>query len=685
MITPPLMEVPLLDCIQNKPDVEAPLRQLRRERLQDRGGDVYISPRAKASLRATEDFDLTTKVQEFLASDRKVFLLLGDSGAGKSTFNRALEINLWENYDKISGRIPLFIHLPAIEKPELELIAERLRRVNFTESQILELKLHREFILICDGYDESQQTRNLYMSNHFNQPGEWRAQMVISCRTEYNGVDYKHCFEPSDRNSSGKVELFQEAIISPFDKDQIQAYVEQYVSLKMTSWSSEGYQQAFKQIPNMQDLVKNPFLLKLALEVLPRLLSNDDKYSTARVTRIELYDEFVAQWIERGKKRLTEMELSSRDKLAFKQLSDSGLQQRGITYLKGLVTAIYDNQSGNPVVNYSEHQDRTTWKEAFFSERDGSHLLREMIPLTRNGDQYRFIHKSLLEYGLALAVFGPSKHNEDTEAMPSVSRRGSTSSIFSFESPSPTEWTATTDEQPLLDSPLGKRSLVGEPSILQFLTERVQQEAVFKVQLHSVIERSKSDKTVRIAAANAITILVRAGVQFIGADLRNIKIPRADLSFGMFDSAQLEGADLRKANLRNIWMRQANLRGAQMKGVQFGELPFLQEDDKVVCCMYSPDGKTYAAGLFNGNISLYETSNWDRIQTLKGHSCRVTSLSFSATGDRIASGSKDKTVRLWDVNTGECVHTLQGHSRAVNSVMYSPKGDRIASGSEDKT
>ncbi|KAG0015949.1 hypothetical protein BGZ80_009533 [Entomortierella chlamydospora] len=695
--TPPPMEFPLLDRVQNKPDIETPLRQLRQERLKDQGGDVYISPRAKATPRATDYFDLTTMVQEFLASDRKVFLLLGDSGAGKSTFNRALEISLWENFDKANGRIPLFIHLPAIEKPERDLIAERLRRANFTESQILELKLHRQFILICDGYDESQQTRNLYMSNNLNQPGEWRAQMVISCRTEYNGVDYKHRFEPTDRNGNGKVELFQQAIASPFNKDQIQAYVEQYVSLGKSSWEPEDYYQALKQIPNLQDLVKNPFLLKLALEVLPRLLNNDGNYSAARVTRIELYDEFVAQWIERGKKRLTEMELSSRDKLAFRQLSDSGFKELGIAYLKELVTAIYDNQNGNPVVSYSEHHDRTTWKEAFFSEKDGSHLLREAIPLARNGDQYRFVHKSLLEYGLSLAIFGLGKRNVGTEVAPSLSRRNSTSSTFSFECSASTERTNTSDEQSLADSPLGRRNLVGERSILQFLAERAQQEAIFKDQLHSVIEQSKSDETVRIAAANAITILVRAGVQFNGTDLRNIKIPGADLSFGVFDSARLEGADLRKVNFRNIWVRQANLRGAQMKGVQFGELPFLQEGYIVLCCEYSPNGDTYAAGLYNARgdqiasgssdktVRLWNVGTGECVLTLQGHSGYVYSVAYSPKGDRVASGSEDSTVRLWDVDTGKCIHTLQDHDGMVFSVAYSPKGDLIASGSDDST
>ncbi|KAG0012266.1 hypothetical protein BGZ80_000087 [Entomortierella chlamydospora] len=378
------------------------------------------------------------------------------------------------------------------------------------------------------------------------------------------------------------------------------------------------------------------------------------------------------------------MELSPDDKKIFKRMTDSGFQRYGITYLKELVTVIYEHQNGNPVVHYSELDDRRTWKEAFFSDRDGGHLLWEAIPLTRNGNHYRFIHKSLLEYGLSLAVFGPSQRNDDTEAMSSESQRGNTSSVFRFESLSSKERTAAFDES-LLDSPLGKRDLVGERSILEFLTERAQREPVFKDQLHSVIERSKTDKAAQTAAANAITILVRARVQFNNADLRNIRIPGADLSSGMFDSAQLEGADLRKVNLRNIWMRQANLRGAQMTGVQFGELPFLEEDSAVVCGAYSPDGKTYAAGLEDGSISLYETSDWNRMQRLECHSDWVDSLSFSATGDQIASGSYDSTVRVWDVDTRECVHTLQGHSDQVQSVVYSPKGDWIASGSDDGT
>ncbi|KAF9153065.1 hypothetical protein BGX21_003310, partial [Mortierella sp. AD011] len=111
---PPFATLTLLDRVQDKPDVEEDLRKLRQQRLKNRGDIVYIPPKAKANLKAPDDilFDLTDRVTEFLASDtQKVLLLLGDSGSGKSIFNHEIEYNLWKDYKKTTGRIPLFINL----------------------------------------------------------------------------------------------------------------------------------------------------------------------------------------------------------------------------------------------------------------------------------------------------------------------------------------------------------------------------------------------------------------------------------------------------------------------------------------------------------------------------------------------------------------------------------------------
>lgn len=689
----------LLDRVQNRPDVEGNLRLLKKRRTKARGdaNAVYVPPQAKGSLQAADDarFPLMEKVKEFLDSHRKVFLLLGDSGAGKSTFNRELEFSLWQMYKSRTGQIPLYIDLATIDKPEHDMIAKQLRRDEFTDAQIREMKHHRKFILICDGYDESQPIYNLYTSNRLGQPGEWDARMVISCRSENIGVDYRDRFQPGDhRQRQPGSSFFQEAVMAPFSIHQIHAYIKQYVSVHQPLWQAADYKQALELIPNMKDLAKNPYLLNLSMQVLPYTTSPGQHLSSSdRITRSTLHDQFIEQWLERSKRQLEDRDLSSQARATLDQLSDEGFTQHVTRFLKKLAVAIYKKQGGHPIVQYTQAKDERSWKAEFFNQEDQCQLLREACPLSRDGNQYRWMHRLVLEYALARAVFDPQDWREQTtvyESSPTslACRRGSQSSILSFEVFHTTEGEQQEEParfEPDPNSPLVWRSLVNDHSLLHFLEERVQQEPVFKQQLLAYIELSKADEKWRIAAANAITILVRAGVQFIGADLQGIQIPGADLSHGMFDSAQLQDADLRKTNLRGVWMRQTDLSRAQMTGVHFGELPFLTEDDKVRSCAYSPDGKTFAVGLFDGNIHVYSTLAWEKILTLGGHNNVVRRVVYSPKGDQLASSSQDNTVRLWDVVTGECRQILTGHGGWVQCVAYSPRGDRVASASNDKT
>ena len=684
---PELPSSTLLDRVQNRPDVEGNLRALRKQRAKERGNAVYIPPQAKASLQVADStrFPLMEKVNEFLKSEQKVFLLIGDTGSGKSTFNKELEFELWLSYKTKTGRIPLHINLPAIDKPEYDMIAKQLRRAEFTESQIREMKHHRKFILICDGYDESQQTHNLYMSNRLNEAGEWDAQMVISCRTEYLGTDYRDRFQPGDRNHQSDSSLLQEAVITPFSMEQVHDYIKQYVNLHQPLWNADDYRRALELIPSLKELVKNPFLMTLSLEVLPRVVDPGQHMLVTQVTRVGLYDHFVEQWLERGKKRLGEKDLNPQARSAFESLNDEGFTQHGIEFLKKLAVAIYKEQDGHPIVRYSRATAEQPWKYEFFSRDEEKRLLREACPLARNGNQHRFIHRSLLEYALARAVFDPQE-GKMLMPMPDMGRRGSVGSTLSFEAGNVlVEQAVLPDNEPDPNSPLVWRSFVNDYSLLKLLEERVQQEPLFKTRLLAYIEHSKKDKKWRKAAASAMTILVRAGEQFIGTDLRGIQIPGADLSYGVFDAAQLQNADLRKVNFRGVWLRQTDLSGAQMTGVQFGELPYLTEDVGIRSCAYSPDGKSIAVGLWNGNINVYSISNWEKVRTLSGHNNRVRRIVYSPRGDQIASAGLDRTVRLWDALTGQQQRVFTVHSGCVHGVTYSPEGDLIASCSDDKT
>jgi WD40 repeat protein len=248
----------------------------------------------------------------------------------------------------------------------------------------------------------------------------------------------------------------------------------------------------------------------------------------------------------------------------------------------------------------------------------------------------------------------------------------------------------------------------------------------FEQQLRDVIEQSRTDSNAAIAATNAITILVKAGVSFHGADLRGVKIPGADLSDGQFDSVHFQDADLRGVKFSRSWMRQMDLSGAQLEGAEFGELPYLVEESFVNACAYSPDGQMFGAALSDGCLAIYNTSTWTRIHyiqqfgqvhdihfspdnqrwvssgdgytirlwdctsgeevlVMKGHKYDLNSIVFSPCGTRIASASSDRTVRLWNSQTGECLFVLVGHTRCVNSVKFSPDGRQLISCSMDGT
>ncbi|KAF9907920.1 hypothetical protein BX616_000302, partial [Lobosporangium transversale] len=571
---PPSVPSSLLGRVQEKLDTEKRVGHLKQQRINNLDGQSFYIPQyAKANAQARHDdlFLLMGKSKEFLDGDQKVLLVQGIAGAGKSTFNRTLESTLWKAYQKRHGRIPLFIDLPAIEIPEEDFVAKQLQKYGFTEAQIMELKLTRSFVLICDGYDESKLTSNLYVSNQLNQTGGWVAQLVISCRSEYLRPGYLDFFCPMDHNYQANATLFQEAVIAPFSKGQVNEYINRYIANMDPVWQPEDYQHAIKAASSLLDIVKNPFLLSLSLEILPEMVASYKNISKTEIKRVSLYDQHMKLWIKRREKQLSET-IGLEDRRIFQKLSEEGFAQNEIRYLTELAIAIYKHQNGNPVVDYTPIKDKSTWKERFFSRENGKSLLREVSPLVCTGSQYHFVHHSILEYSLTRAIYEPlgvvnAFTNDEEAAAASTSHRWSIGPMCTFGTMELTTHQQVVDAaRPSEDSPLAWKSFINEPSILQFLEERARLEPVFKEQLHTYIELSKSDRKWRTAATNAITILILAGESFIKADLRGVQIPGADLSYGVFEYAQLQGADLRKVKLRSCWLRETDLSGAKMTG-----------------------------------------------------------------------------------------------------------------------
>lgn len=105
---------------------------------------------------------------------------------------------------------------------------------------------------------------------------------------------------------------------------------------------------------------------------------------------------------------------------------------------------------------------------------------------------------------------------------------------------------------------------------------------------------------------------------------------------------------------------------------------------------FSQNGQLLASGSRDKSIKIWH-SNGFLSQNLKGHSDSVTSVSFSPDERTLASASFDKTVKLWELDPStKRFHStprkiLKGHKDWVYSVNFSPDGKILASGSKDGT
>ncbi|KAG0055688.1 wD repeat domain [Gryganskiella cystojenkinii] len=715
----------LLKEINDIPEIELHLGRLRMERLETYSKPaVYIQLMSKRNLQATNDNveSLDDRVDGFLKGKAEVLLVLGDSGAGKSIFNQRLENQLWKAYTA-GDAIPIFVDLKSVRNLDEDMVTQMLLLNNFTEDQIRELKKSHRFVLICDGYDECRKWINLHTINHLNKRNQWQAKMVITCRRQYLVPDYRGYFEPEGAMlpgaaPTGSSRLYEEAVIVPFQAGQIRAYIDQYILAAhenepsqdplsdSTTWTADQYLTQLNKMAHLMDLIRNPFLLKLVLDTLPRIALASIARSH-QITRAELYDEFVRMHFENEQRRLIGQ--NSRGKMdreiAKELLSMQGNNfiLNGVLFSKRLSNRIFEELEGVNSVDYSHDSDEDSWKFDFFGPDTRSKLLRESSQLicrtsveggsavgsaargrknnlTRTVNTYEFLHRSFLEYFFSCLVYDAFER----------------ASFYSLsQCLAPANSRASSPSLTLASHPFGRKELLSEPSILRFLVDRIQFDPEFKDLLVAIVQKSKTDSQAAQAAANAITVLVRAGVHFNNTDLRGIQIPGADLTGCHFDSVQMQGANLTKVNFSRTWLRQVDFGNAKMDNVFFGEKPHFQVPG-VRCCASSPKGKLLALGVCEavqaedngqtgGKIQVYNTGDGNHSYSLYCPEDGISCLDFSRTGLYLASGGFGGTVSMWDVKEKRCVFSVQEHSDIVNCISFSPDGSQIISASNDRS
>ncbi|MFN7097734.1 MAG: NACHT domain-containing protein, partial [Gammaproteobacteria bacterium] len=133
--------------------------------------------------------DLEYIKDKIINSEQRSFLLLGDSGLGKTTLLLNLANFFWDNLD-INGRIPLYIFLPHVPSDKIleHLLSYQLIETGIPEIYAAKLK-QKKLLLLLDGYDgiiwPNNEPKNLIISNkwdtsNYDQP--YDIKVITSCR-----------------------------------------------------------------------------------------------------------------------------------------------------------------------------------------------------------------------------------------------------------------------------------------------------------------------------------------------------------------------------------------------------------------------------------------------------------------------------------------------------------------------
>ncbi|KAF0517969.1 NACHT domain-containing protein [Gigaspora margarita] len=471
----------------------------------------------KKELEKTANKLLALKTKEFLENEinklltlkhKRVLLILGSEGTGKSTFNRYLARRLRENAKKdMTQPIPLFIALAPLEEfinKNRDFIETYLQEIVQLSPDIINELRNRRFVFILDGYDEiAKRECHFYNSIMFY---KWKnAKFIISSRPEYLDKGYEKKFWPKENGKRGFQELTLASFLWAEIKPCIKNYFNKYVS--PLSWNADTYIQQIEQISQIKELVCNSIILKIILTVLPDLRERD----VSKTYRIYLYDEFIKKWFKRSQDRL--QEFNCLDKFT--------------DFCKKFALEMFLDKN-KVVVDYNPVTD---------TKLNG-------MPLIRRKNQCWFFHKSLRDYLISCALLDSLLKDTHPETL--LNKYLITS-------------------EPAIQQFLAEQ-IENMPEQKKLMTDFIERS---KVKGADFIERSKEDEAyILTASANAITVLSRSPLKICQIDLNDICVPRADLRNRDFSNLDLTRANLNDVNFQDAKLQGAKLEGASLQNAK---------------------------------------------------------------------------------------------------------------------
>lgn len=570
-------------------------------------------------------------------SQRNHVTLLGDYGAGKSSFCLHLTYELAKKYlnDPANNRIPLFISLRDYSKAinvqqlitDLLINTYGLRLSSYEAFQ--KLLETGKLVLIFDGFDEMatkvdkettfrnfQELANVVTAN---------SKTLLTCRTHYfkSRTHLLDVFSPQQdtelMKEIRKRNNFEVLELREFDSKQIVELLQK----RTKDWKL--YWDRIRAIYNLEDLARRPILLDMIIKTLPKLIEK-----RIDVDQTALYDEYSSYWIEREDWR---SQLSKEEKKTL--MENLGFQmfktgQELIHYSK-LYDAVKE-QFSRRIVTYSDvdYFDNDT-RTCTFLNRD------------KEGN-YKFIHRSFMEFFVAKKL-----------------------------------------AREIRDHEMGNLDVrILTPEILQFLASLLRSKGDVKISLQAYLGniKSRNPKSAlaeenQNSATNALTLLNLLGADLKKKNFSSVALPYVDLSGANLWGSNFSRSKLPNANLDGAVLEYVDFSYADLSGASFGST------DVCSAIAYSPDGKRLATGDSTGVVKIWDIGRRLNPRVLRGHTNQVLSLCFSPNGENIASASADDIVFVRDSRDGRTLFRIEQGS-TLHDMSYNNDGSCIVTvGSDD--
>ena len=704
---------------------------------------IFISPQGGdyEYVSVNQSYPLVERLStDIVNSVHRSFLVLGDCGLGKTILALYLCQHYWNNLSQCK-RLPIYIYLPSGEikneskktsasgeEQKIDLLGVYLQKCGFSKRERLVIK-DQPLLLILDGYDEIGIQKNLYHLNDWHE-SNYDIKVVTCCRPEaLQGYNNAALFEAIDVPEALKYQTFY---LQRFTETQIKGYLNEFVKhlstdmrkrLEGSLWVKNGeiYWSWLERLPSIKKLATTPFLLRMITEVLPDKVNEyqNEKLVTQMLhSRNAIFDAFIEKWFieQAGRLKnnnlLPELEIMEivRYMKAYAQnlsaclinngqLREQLLENKQTLNLE-LVEPIYDQE-------LMKHYERIGNK--IFQSAHALKALRSGCLLKTKRKQFKFLHKSLVEYFASRELF--------------MGLQG--------------EYDAYIQDVRQKDSRLViSRNILKDHEIIRLLAERVHEDNNFKELLCDIVMSSREISGIGNLAANAITILNEADVDFSGLDFSDIQIPGADINSSLFIDTNFSGANLENVKAYDCWFSGSKLKGTYLKGIEFGIKPSLQHSGGTNCiAFYSGlNGvKYWLTGNQDGNIhqwlvksgekvkSYNHNGNWwsrnlglgvktlaidnktQKMASSDGEKIIIWSLEngqvilelkflfkvqcliFDPQGEWLISGNDDCTVRLWKMPSAMTKLVLRGHTDSITTIAFHPQGTCLASGSQDNT